>query len=85
VGSCHPKIKADMGAICLTQQHAVPNTVWAQLSGSAGGGCRPADEQLEVAYLFPSLESEAGQLAKDEGVWRRFCEFDGDGFLGSRK
>ena len=82
----YPKIKTDMGAIRLTQQLAVPNTVWAQLSGSAGGRCRPADEQPEMTYLFPSSENEAGQLAKDDnGVWRRFCEFDGDSFLGSRK
>jgi cholesterol oxidase len=82
----YPKIKTDMGAIRLTQQLAVPNTIWAQLSGSAGGRCRPADEQPEMAYLFPSAENEAGQLAKDgNGALRRFCEFDGDSFLGSSK
>jgi cholesterol oxidase len=69
----------------LTQEHAVPNTVWAQLSGLAGDRCRPSDPQPESAYLYPRAEADVGRLVQDDsGPPRRYCAFDGDGLLGSR-
>ena len=80
----YDKIRADMKAVRLTKQHAVPNTIWDQLE-TVGKRCRPTEEQPYVAYKYPLSESDVGKFEVDEnGVERQVCRFDGDFYLGSK-
>jgi cholesterol oxidase len=79
------KIRSDLCTTRLTRQHPVPQSVWAELPGLAGQRCQPADPQPESAYLYPQFDNDAGRMyEKGDGLPRRICAFDGDGFLGSR-
>jgi cholesterol oxidase len=81
----YDKIRSDLGTTCLTRQHPVPNSVWAELPGLTGHRCLPADPQPESAYLYPHLDTDTGRLQQEGArVPRRICAFDGDGFLGSK-
>ncbi len=81
----YDKVLADMGAVPLTPQTYLPNSVWKHLPFSAEGRCRPAQSQPHMAMKFPPSASEAGQASVDvAGVQREACAFDGDSFLGSR-
>ena len=79
------KILTDMGGVRLSNQHWLRHSVWTQLPVSPGARCLPADPQPYLAIKLPYSESEVGQVAEGEGgVKRQTCNFDGDGFLGSR-
>jgi cholesterol oxidase len=81
----YDKILADMGAVPLTPQRWLPNSIWKHLPCSAEGKCRPALAQPHVAVALAQSEREAGQaIPRGGGVERRTCAFDGDSFLGSR-
>jgi len=82
----YDKIRTDMGAVRLSQQHWLCHSVWTQLPVSPGKKCLPADPQPHLAFKLPYSESEVGQVTEGEGgVKRQTCAFDGDSFLGSRE
>jgi cholesterol oxidase len=82
----YDKILADMGAVPLSPEHAVPTSVWTQLSGLPGGRCKPADPQPYMAMKFPYVAGKTPHV-KDGGskVERREIAFAGDSFLGSKE
>ena len=81
----YDKIVADMDGVRLCREHFLPHSIWEQLPDTADGKCRPADLQPHAAIKLPYSESEVGQVIEgDGGIRRQTCEFDGDGFLGSR-
>jgi len=81
----YAKILADMGAVRLSQQHWLRQSVWTQIPAAPGNRCLPAEPQPYVAIKLPYSESEVGQVSEGAGgIKRQTCAFDGDGFLGSR-
>jgi cholesterol oxidase len=81
----YTKVLADMGAVRLSRDHCLPQSVWTQLTGNEEHRCLPAKQQPHMAMLLPRSPDEIGQSTLSEsGVERRFCAFDGDSFLGSR-
>ena len=81
----YDKVRTDMGAVRLSQQHWLRHSVWTELAASPGNTCLPADPQPHMAIKVPYSESEAGKVTEGEGgVKRETCAFDGDSFLGSR-
>ncbi len=47
-----------------------PDSVWAELPGSAGQRCQPADPQPESTYLYPQSATDVGRLHQDGGAYR---------------
>ncbi len=94
--ACHPaldpaaieryydKVIADMGGVRVCRDHPQPQTVWDHFR-DRGNRCRTAEEQPHVAMLMPPTGGQAGEThIGSAGIERRYCAFDGDGFLGSR-
>jgi len=81
----YDKVRTDMEAVRLSQQHWLRHSVWTELAASPGNTCLPADPQPHMAIKVPYSESEAGKVTEGEGgVKRQTCAFDGDSFLGSK-
>jgi cholesterol oxidase len=95
--ACHPaldpadieryydKVIDDLGGVRLSRELALPQTIWDHFPDAGNERCRPAAEQPLVAMLLPSADAQAGtSITGSNGVERRYSNFDGDGFLGSR-
>jgi cholesterol oxidase len=81
----YDKVRADMGAVRLSQDQRLPQSIWTHMAAAPGRKCLPADPQPHMAIKVPYAEGEAGQVSEgDGGMKRQTCAFDGDSFLGSR-
>ena len=82
----HGRVVADLGAVRLSRDHWLPNSVWTQLPPEKGRRCTPAAVQPHVAVLLPKSADEAGRAVPGpDGLQRAVCAFDGDTFLGSKR
>ena len=77
---------ADLGAVRLSKDHWLGDSVWTQLAPENGRRCTPAAVQPHVAVLLPKSADEAGRaVSGPDGLQRAVCAFDGDSFLGSKR
>jgi cholesterol oxidase len=94
---CHPaldpadieryydKVIRDLGGVRISRELFMPQTIWDHFPDTGNPRCRPAAEQPLVAMLLPSADGQAGtSVVGSNRVERRYTNFDGDGFLGSR-
>jgi hypothetical protein len=79
------KVIGDLGGVRVSREQGLPQSVWDHFPDGRSARCRAAAEQPLVAMLMPSTPAQAGQpvASGPAGVQRRYCAFDGDGFLGS--
>lgn len=82
IESYYDKIRKDLGAVRLSREAGLPNSIWNYLPDAADARCRPASPQPYIAIKFSQADSHT--RPELDGVSRRQCEFDGDGVLGSR-
>lgn len=81
----YDKVISDMGGVRFSREHAVPQSVWTHLPAAPGRRCLAAELQPHVALLIAPSPAEVGTaITAASGVQREYCNFDGDGFLGSR-
>jgi cholesterol oxidase len=81
----YDKVISDLGGVRFSREHAVPQSVWTHLPAAAGRRCLASEQQPHVALLIPRSPAEVGTaITTASGVQREYCNFDGDGFLGSR-
>lgn len=81
----YARVLADMKAVAFGPECYTPQSVWTHFPGNPASRVRPAIDQPHMALLLPPSAREAGvTIRNSHGVERRYCAFDGDGFLGSR-
>ena len=81
----HETVLADLGAVRLSRDQWLGDSVWNQLPEKTGRRCAPTEPQPHVAMLLPRTPDEMGIAAPTRnGVQRMVCAMDGDSFLGSK-
>ena len=85
VQNYYSKILQDMGAVSFHRDSCVPQSIWDILPDGPDQRCTVAQQQPRMGMLLPPSEEAAGRVVvAGDGLERQYCEFNGDGFLGSR-
>ncbi len=80
----YAKVAADLEAVDFNRETPIPMSVWRQLPEGGSATCIPASSQPRIAMKFsPSIALAGTSTVDQQGIERRTCAFNGDGFLGS--